>query len=114
MKLNIESEKFDIPPLEKVAESLNIGLKENYKDVNVQVVDCPNLKLWGCPAEGISGNEKIIDVGGEPYMHDPKFLGIEFDYEEISKKNWFRKIICSRGWFKRNVMYGRALWGTNH
>ena len=48
MKLNIESEKFDIP-LEKVAESLNIGLKENYKDVNVQVVDCPNLKLWGCP-----------------------------------------------------------------
>ena len=86
MKLNIESEKFDIPPLEKVAESLNIGLKENYKDVNVQVVDCPNLKLWGCPAEGISGNEKIIDVGGEPYMHDPKFLGTEFDYEEISKK----------------------------
>ena len=46
MKLNIESEKFDIPSLEKVAESLNIGLKENYKDVNVQVVDCPNLKLW--------------------------------------------------------------------
>ena len=46
MKLNIESEKFDIPSLEKIAESLNIGLKENYRDVNVQVVDCPNLKLW--------------------------------------------------------------------
>ncbi len=61
------------------------GLKENYKDVKVDIVDCPNLKQWDCPAEGISGNEKIIDVGGEPYMHDPQFIGAEFDYEEISK-----------------------------
>ena len=86
MKLRFESNKFEIPPLQKIADALNIGLKENYKDVNVKVVDCPNLKNWGCPAEGISGNEKIIDVGGEPYMHDPKFIGTEFDYEEISKK----------------------------
>ena len=86
MKINIESEKFDTPSLDKVAEALNLGLKENYKEVNVEVVDCPNLKDWGCPAEGITGNEKIIDVGGEPYMHDPKFIGTEFDYEEISKK----------------------------
>ena len=86
MKLKFESVKFDIPPLQKIADALNIGLKENYKEANVKVVDCPNLKNWGCPAEGISGNEKIIDVGGEPYMHDPKFIGTEFDYEEISKK----------------------------
>ena len=85
MKLKFESKKFDIPPLQKVADVLNIGLKENYKDLNVKVVDCPNLKQWGCPAEGISGNEKIIDVGGEPYMHDSKFIGTEFDYYEISK-----------------------------
>ena len=36
--------------------------------------------------EMIDEGAKIIDVGGEPYMHDPKFLGAEFDYEEISKK----------------------------
>ena len=86
MKLKFESVKFDIPPLQKIADALNIGLKENYKEVTVKVVDCPNLKNWGCPAEGISGNEKIIDVGGEPYMHDPEFIGTEFNYEEISKK----------------------------
>jgi hypothetical protein len=86
MKLKFESKKFDIPPLQKIADALNIGLKENYKEVTVKVVDCPNLKNWGCPAEGISGNEKIIDVGGEPYMHDPEFIGTEFNYEEISKK----------------------------
>ena len=33
----------------------------------------------------MSGNQRIIDVGGEPYMHDPKYLGTEFDYFEISK-----------------------------
>ena len=30
--------------------------------------------------------EKIIDVGGEPYMHDKKLIGAEFDYEEIANK----------------------------
>ncbi len=48
-------------------------------------MDCPNLREWDCPSEGISGNQKIIDVGGEPYMHDPNFIGAEFDYQEISK-----------------------------
>ena len=85
MKLKFESGKFNTPSLLDMSKALDRGLKENYKEVEVGVVDCPNLKQWGCPAEGISGNEKIIDVGGEPYMHDPKFIGAEFDYEEISK-----------------------------
>ena len=85
MKLKFESGKFNTPSLLDMSKALDRGLKENYKEVEVGVVDCLNLKQWGCPAEGISGNEKIIDVGGEPYMHDPKFIGAEFDYEEISK-----------------------------
>jgi hypothetical protein len=64
---------------------LQSGLSNNYKEVEVSIVDCPNLRDWGCPSEGISGNQKIIDVGGEPYMHDPNLIGAEFDYEEISK-----------------------------
>ena len=86
MKLKFESGKFTTPSLEDVKKALLIGLKENYGQVEVDVIDCPNLKDWGCPSEGISGNEKIIDVGGEPYMHDKRFIGTEFDYEEIAKK----------------------------
>ena len=85
MKLKFESGKFATPSLEDVKKALFTGLKENYEQVNIEVVDCPNLKDWGCPSEGISGNEKIIDVGGEPYMHDKRFIGTEFDYEEIAK-----------------------------
>ena len=54
--------KFNTPSLLDMSKALDRGLKENYKEVKVGVVDCPNLKQWGCPAEGISGNEKIIDV----------------------------------------------------
>ena len=85
MKLKIEKSKFKKYPLNKISEALQNGLSSNYKVVEVLIVDCPNLRDWGCPSEGISGNQKIIDVGGEPYMHDPKFIGTEFDYEEISK-----------------------------
>ncbi len=86
MQLNIEKSKFSEFSLDDIREALQEGLSKNYKAVEVSVVDCPNLRNWNCPSEGISGNQKIIDVGGEPYMHDPKFLGAEFDYEEISKK----------------------------
>ena len=86
MQLKIEKGTFSEFSLDKICEALQIGLSKNYKEVNVSVIDCPNLRNWDCPAEGISGNQKIIDVGGEPYMHDPKFLGTEFDYKEISKQ----------------------------
>ena len=86
MQLKIEKANFIEISLDKISEALQCGLAKNYKNVKVSVEDCPNLREWGCPAEGISGNEKIIDVGGEPYMHDTKYIGTEFDYEEIAKK----------------------------
>ncbi len=85
MQLKIEKSKFKEYSLSKISEALQSGLSNNYKVVEVSIVDCPNLRDWDCPSEGISGNQKIIDVGGEPYMHDPKLIGAEFDYEEISK-----------------------------
>ena len=72
MQLKIEKANFIEISLDKISEALQSGLAKNYKDVKVSVEDCPNLREWGCPAEGISGNERIIDVGGEPYMHDTK------------------------------------------
>ena len=85
MQLKIEKGIFKDYSLEDISDALRKGLSENFKKVEIEVVDCPNLRDWDCPSEGISGNQKIIDVGGEPYMHDPKFIGAEFDYQEISK-----------------------------
>ena len=69
MQLKIEKGTFTNHSLEDIASALKKGLSENFKNVEVEVVDCPNLREWDCPSEGISGNQKIIDVGGEPYMH---------------------------------------------
>ena len=85
MQLKIEKAKFTDYSFEKISKALQLGLSKNYKTAEVSIVGCPNLREWDCPSEGMSGNQKIVDVGGEPYMHDPKFIGAEFDYEEISK-----------------------------
>ena len=85
MQLKIEKGTFKDYSLEDISDALRKGLSKNFKNVEVEVLDCPNLRDWDCPSEGISGNQKIIDVGGEPYMHDPKFIGAEFDYQKISK-----------------------------
>jgi hypothetical protein len=86
MSLKIKKANFKKLSLDKVAEALQKGLLKNYNLANVTIVDCPNLTTWNCPNEGISGNQKITDVGGEPYMHDKRFIGTEFDFEEIAKK----------------------------
>ena len=86
MKLNIEKGIFKSFDLIDISNALRIGLANNYKNVEVDVVECPNLRKWDCPSVGISGNQKIIDVGGEPYMHDKNYIGTEFDYQEISKR----------------------------
>ena len=85
MKIDIEKASFKKISLEEIAKALQAGLSQNFKKVSVEIVECPNLKNWGCPAEGLSGNQKIIDVGGEPYMHDKRYIGAEFDYEKIAK-----------------------------
>ena len=85
MKLTIEKASFKKISLEKISEALQKGLPKNFKEVMVSVVDCPNLKNWNCPAEGMSGNQKITDVGGEPYMHDKKYIGSEFDFKDVAK-----------------------------
>ena len=59
MQLKIEKVKLKKINLNQVQKALQLGLSENFKAVKVEIIDCPNLKNWGCPAEGLSGNEKL-------------------------------------------------------
>uniref|UniRef100_A0A8B9PWN5 Chromosome 11 open reading frame 54 n=1 Tax=Apteryx owenii TaxID=8824 RepID=A0A8B9PWN5_APTOW len=53
-----------------VCEVLQKGLKENFADAQVSVVDCPDLtqEPFNFPAKGICGKPRIADVGGVPYL----------------------------------------------
>ena len=53
MMLTFESAKFNNPSLEILAEALKKGLKANYQEVTVEIINCPNLREWNCTYEGI-------------------------------------------------------------
>ena len=90
MKLKIEKGIFKKFELKEISNALEKGLSKNYDSVKAEVIDCPNLRNWDCPSEGMSGNQRIIDVGGEPYMHDPKYLGTCLLYTSPSPRDMRR------------------------
>lgn len=59
-----------LPALEDIASVLELGLKKNYAEVHVKVVDCPDLTQdpFGFPVKGLCGKPRIADVGGVPYL----------------------------------------------
>ncbi|KZL85171.1 ester hydrolase c11orf54-like protein [Colletotrichum incanum] len=65
-------EKFPLSPpsLEELAEELKAPLAANYEHASVSVVQCPDLRNppFHLAAEGLSGDEKIADVGGQPNL----------------------------------------------
>ena len=58
------------PNLEEFVGVLQKGLKDNFADVQVSVVDCPDLakEPFTFPVIGICGKTRIAGVGGMPYL----------------------------------------------
>ena len=78
----IATDKFPLypPPLSELADILRPALQENYNNVVVEVVPCPNLRQapFYLTTEGLTGDERIGDVGGQPNLfpiprHDRNF-----------------------------------------
>ncbi|XP_045673985.1 ester hydrolase C11orf54 homolog isoform X2 [Phyllostomus hastatus] len=61
---------FYVPSLEELVGVLQKGLKDNFADVQVSVVDCPDLtkEPFTFPVKGICGKTRIAEVGGVPYL----------------------------------------------
>ncbi|KAK7089215.1 hypothetical protein V1264_024537 [Littorina saxatilis] len=70
MSLPVTKAPMHVPSMEEVAKVLQSGLQKNFSNVEVNVVDCPDLtqKPFNLSAEGICGSPRLADVGG------PKFL----------------------------------------
>ncbi len=72
------------PPLEDLAPVLREGLQANYACVDVEVTECPDLRTLGCASRGICGSPVLLEVGGEPYAHNPRYRHITFDMAEMA------------------------------
>ncbi|XP_018574995.1 ester hydrolase C11orf54 homolog isoform X2 [Anoplophora glabripennis] len=68
--LPVEKKSLYVPPLQEIADALNKGLTTNFAEVNVEVVDSPDLtqKPFSLASKGLGGNPKIVEIGGPPYL----------------------------------------------
>ena len=66
----IESANLHVPELVELVTVLDAGLRKNFANVSVKVVDCPNLTKspFHLAGEGLSGTTSLADVGGPPYL----------------------------------------------
>ena len=71
------------PPLEALGDSLARGLRANYRDVRVRVCPCPDLRAVGCAWPGLGGAPCIVDIGGEPYAHNPRYRDVQFAVPDV-------------------------------
>jgi hypothetical protein len=69
-KMPIQKYPLSPPSLEELAQTLRAPLAANYEESAVSVVDCPDLRQapFHLASRGLSGDEKIADVGGQPNL----------------------------------------------
>ncbi|KAG5672001.1 hypothetical protein PVAND_002165 [Polypedilum vanderplanki] len=68
--LNYEVAQTFEPDLETLAKVFEKGLKANFADVKVEIVDCPDLTQapFNLAASGLSGDQVVLEYGGPPYL----------------------------------------------
>ncbi|GFY66203.1 ester hydrolase C11orf54 homolog [Trichonephila inaurata madagascariensis] len=84
----VEEYNLFVPSLEEVATVLHEGLSGAFSHVDVQVVDCPDLrkKPYMLSSEGLCGNPRIADVGGVEYLMPLAKKDKVYDFKDITKK----------------------------
>ncbi|XP_029375721.1 ester hydrolase C11orf54 homolog [Echeneis naucrates] len=76
------------PDLEDLRGVLQAGLEDNFAEVQVSVVECPDLtqEPFQFPVKGLCGRPRITDVGGVPYLIPLVQKHKEYDMNIISKE----------------------------
>ncbi|XP_034148849.1 ester hydrolase C11orf54 homolog isoform X1 [Esox lucius] len=73
--------------MDKQLPVLQKGLKNNFADVQVCVVDCPDLTEdpFRFPVKGLCGSPRITDVGGVPYLVPLVKVDKDYNMNSVSK-----------------------------
>ena len=83
----VESKPLHVPDINELAAIIEEGMAQNFENIFVTVVDCPNLKEQPfCLAEtGLGGRPKILDVGGVPYLIPKPQLNKIYNFEKLAE-----------------------------
>ncbi|XP_071376963.1 ester hydrolase C11orf54 homolog isoform X4 [Centroberyx affinis] len=83
-----EKVQLHVPTLEELCGVLQAGLKDNFAEAQVSVVDCPDLtkQPFQFPVKGLCGKPRITDVGGVPYLVPLVQKDKEYNMNTVSKE----------------------------
>ncbi len=85
LHLKLKQAAFHQPRLDDIADAMAAGLAANYVEVAATVAPCPDLRDLGCAFAGLGGAPFLIEIGGEPYAHNPKYRdAASFDLTAIA------------------------------
>lgn len=88
MSLPQVSIDLSVPAIDDLCRIIRNGLKINFEEANVAVVDCPDLTKspYNLSAAGLSGSPRIVDLGG-PGNLLPTIVGTKrYDISSITKQ----------------------------
>jgi hypothetical protein len=85
----MRTERYPLSPpgLEELAKVLEAPLAANYEHIAISVVECPDLRAapFNLATTGLSGNEKISDVGGQSNLFPSPRLDTIWSMKELAQ-----------------------------
>jgi hypothetical protein len=85
--MTIQSYPLSPPSLDELASILKPALESNYKSSSVSVASPPDLRNppFHLAAPGLSGNELIMDIGGQPNLFPDPRLEVKWNMLDCAK-----------------------------
>lgn len=75
------------PSLDALVPAIKAGLAENFKDVDVAIEPCPDLRQspFNLAGEGLCGAERVADIGGQPYLSPIPNLSKKYSMLDVAE-----------------------------
>jgi hypothetical protein len=85
--MKIDKYPLSPPSLEELAQKLKLALEKNYADSSITVETCPDLRKspFHLATEGLSDDERIADVGGQPNLFPSPRLECKYSLPELAQ-----------------------------
>ncbi|KAK5166852.1 uncharacterized protein LTR77_007581 [Saxophila tyrrhenica] len=85
--MDIKQYPLSPPTLDELVSVIQPALEANYNTSSISVTQCPDLREapYNLAAEGLSGNELIMDIGGQPNLFPEPRLDRKFDMAGCAK-----------------------------
>ncbi|KAL4789141.1 hypothetical protein BDV19DRAFT_374590 [Aspergillus venezuelensis] len=77
-----------VPPLSGLAGVIEHALRCNFAHAAAEVVGCPDLRQqpWGLATEGLAGETRVADVGGQPNLFPSPDFDARFNLLDLAKR----------------------------